>query len=118
MEIKTAVQPCWKCGQLTTIIETDTRFISDKDIGEEIREKYPFYYLDFSKESEKGYYMNHCEHCDARFGDNLLLVERLLLNHEQNRPKPRVWDDEDPTKKKKVIDHSKLRRSTLDNFFK
>ncbi|MFW9777901.1 MAG: hypothetical protein ACFFE8_03525 [Candidatus Heimdallarchaeota archaeon] len=116
MEINTAVKPCWKCGQLTTIIETADRFVTEREIGEEIQTKYPFYYLDFSKESEQGYYMNHCEHCGEKQGDNLLFVERLLSSHEQGRPKPRVWDER-PPKEQKILERNKLRRSTLDEFF-
>ncbi|MFX0184249.1 MAG: hypothetical protein ACFE95_14290 [Candidatus Hodarchaeota archaeon] len=119
MDIKTSVRPCWKCKQITTIIDTNIRFLTNKYFGEEIRKKYPFFYLDFSKEAEEGYYMNHCEHCGEKQGENYLFIERLLETHEkQVSTDKRLREELLATSKKKEELFIKTRQTTLDEYFK
>ena len=112
MDYKTSFRPCWKCGQITTIVDTDVRFLTDKDVGEEIRSKYPFFYPDFSKESEEGYYMNHCESCGERQGDNYLFITQLLET-EEKRCRKIVY----PEFNGKRVVIPKARQTTLDEYF-
>ena len=115
MDYKTSFRPCWKCGQITTIVETDVRFLTDPDVGEELRAKYPFFYPDFSKEAENStlsYYMNHCESCGERQGDNYLFITQLLETEEKSHRKI-IYPEFDG----KPIIIPKARQTTLDEYF-
>ncbi|MFX0173561.1 MAG: hypothetical protein ACFE9L_16850 [Candidatus Hodarchaeota archaeon] len=118
MDIKISNRPCWKCKQLTTIIDTDIRFLTNKYFGEEIRKKYPFFYLDFSKEADQGYYMNHCEHCGEKQGENYLFIERLFEAHEKYiETDIRRREELLSLAKKKSAILAKTRQTTLDEYF-
>jgi len=62
-----AAQPVWSIadcgtfiGNLTLVNGRVKRFLSENCRN---------YRLDFSKMAESNYFMNHCDHCDAKFGD-------------------------------------------------
>ena len=106
MDVTTSKRPCWKCGQLTAIVITGVRFLTDQEVGDKLQQQYPFFYLDFSKEGEGAYYVNHCEHCGVIQGDLLLFVDQLLeKGTERDTPTPI-----DPTPKK-------YSQTSLDDFF-
>ncbi|KAE8753528.1 hypothetical protein FSO04_44660 [Paraburkholderia madseniana] len=53
-------------GNLTLVNGSVRRLIS---------ERCPGYYVDLSKMADSSYYMNHCAHCNAKFGDFFMYSE-------------------------------------------
>lgn len=78
---------CWKCARRSLVVTLGLE-LSENNLFEDfpilllweifqmpgdlktfMSAKYPRYYLDFSKTVQESYFMNHCEHCGAKFGD-------------------------------------------------
>lgn len=65
---------CWRCGApgrfLVVLGEANSieRFITDRDLGEAIRRRFPWFRPAYSETMEMSYYANHCENCDAFHG--------------------------------------------------
>lgn len=80
-------ESCWKCGSETAVFcIAAAGFIEDNDevngfvtfsnlgfcentIRSEIEAYAPLYRVANSKQADSHYYMNHCEHCNAKMGD-------------------------------------------------
>lgn len=65
---------CWRCGApgrfLVVLGEANSmeRFITDRDLGEAIRRRFPWFRPAYSETMEMSYYANHCENCGAFHG--------------------------------------------------
>ena len=87
-------ETCWKCGKRTSVIALAASGVEDDEkrkfnsfstlsdveqipqrLQTLIDKKYLNYYMDYSKTAESYYFMNHCEHCEAKLGDFFLHCE-------------------------------------------
>jgi len=50
-------------------------FLTKKKYGKIISKYFPNYFKDYSKTAEQSYFMNHCQHCKAKFGDWFIYIE-------------------------------------------
>jgi len=55
------------------LIELD--YLNNDNIGKKINKLFPYFFKDHSKTAEESYYMNHCQHCGAKFGDWFVYLE-------------------------------------------
>ncbi len=71
---------CWRCGAPGRLVflfdnveQAMWRYIDDRQIGEALERRFPFFYPGYSDTMETTYYANHCERCRALQGDHFLL---------------------------------------------
>ena len=58
----------WRTGQQMTVLSY-VRDVADS-VARRLQVLAPRYRIDFSQTTGSFYWMNHCEHCDAKLGDN------------------------------------------------
>jgi len=57
----------WQEGSQTTVLSYVGGL--DESVATRLRQLAPRYRLDFSQTTQSFYWMNHCEHCEAKLGD-------------------------------------------------
>lgn len=83
--IAKSFRTCWKCKQFSDvyaiILPKPNPFSKEyarilyylTNISQEVQERFyditSYYYYDYSNMTHSSYWMNHCQHCNARFGD-------------------------------------------------